>query len=42
MLVLQNPKMHYPFNFRGRVSCPRGRGEGVIVFETDLSFHVAQ
>ena len=42
MLVLQNPKMRYPFNFRGRVRCPRGRGEGVIVFETDLAFYVAQ
>ena len=42
MLVLQNPKMRYPFNFRGIVRCPRGRGEGVIVFETDLAFYVAQ
>ena len=35
-------KMRYPFDFKGRVRCPRGRGEGVIVFETDLAFDVAQ
>ena len=35
-------KMRYPFDFRSRVRCSRGRGKGVIVFETDLAFHVAQ
>ena len=43
MLVFQDSEiMRYPFDFRSRVSCSRGRGKEVIVFETDLAFHVAQ
>ena len=35
-------KMRYPFGFRSRVRCSRGRSKRVIVFETDLAFYVAQ
>ena len=42
MLVFQDSKMRYLFDLRSRVRCSRGRGKGVIVFETDLAFYVAQ
>ena len=41
MLVFQDSEMCYPFDFRSRVRCSRGRGKGVIVFEIDMAFHVA-
>ena len=42
MLVFQDSKMRYPFDFRSRARCSRGRSKGVIVFETDLKFYIAQ
>ena len=42
MLVFLDSKMSYSFDFRSRVCCSRGRSKGVIVFETDLAFYVAQ
>ena len=42
MLVFQDSKMQYPFDFRSRVCCSPGRNKGVIVFETGLAFYVAQ
>ena len=42
MLVFQDSKMRYPFDFRSRVGSSRGRCKGVIVFETGLAFYVAQ
>ena len=42
MLVFQDSKMRYPFDFRSRVRCSRGRSKRVVVFETDLAFNVAQ
>ncbi|CAN0335516.1 unnamed protein product, partial [Ascophyllum nodosum] len=32
----------YPFDFRSGVCRSRGRGKGVIVFETGLAFYVTQ
>ena len=34
--------MRYPFDFRSRVRCSRGRGKEVIVFERDLAFYSAE
>ena len=42
MLVFQDSKMRYRFDFISRVRCSRGRSKGVIVFETGLTFYVAQ
>ena len=42
MLVLQDSKMRYAFDFRSRVRCSRERFRVVIVFETDWAFYVAQ
>ena len=42
MLVFQDSKMRYPFDFRSRVRGSRGRSKGVIVFETDLELYIAQ
>ena len=42
MMVFQDSEMRYPFDFRSRVRCFRGRNEGVIVFKTGLAFYVAQ
>ena len=42
MLVFQDSKMRYPFDFRDRVRCSRGCSKGVSVFETDVAFYVAQ
>ena len=42
MLVFQDSGMRYPFDFRSRVRCSRGRSKGIIVFETGLAFYVAQ
>ena len=38
----QGSKMRYPFDFRSRVRCSRGRCKGVIVFATDLAFYFSQ
>ena len=42
MLVFQDLEMRYPFDFRSGVCRSRGRGKGVIVFETGLAFYVTQ
>ena len=42
MLAFQDLKIRYPFDFRSRVRCSRGHSKGVIVFETELEFYVAQ
>ena len=31
MVVFQDSKMRYPFDFRSRLRCSRGRGKGVII-----------
>ena len=42
MLVFQDSKMRYPFDFRSRVRCSRGRSKEVVVFETYFEFYIAQ
>ena len=42
MLVFQDSKMRYPFDFGSRVSRSRGRSKGVNAFEIDVAFYVAQ
>ena len=42
MLVFRDSEMRYPLDFRSRVRCSWKRCRGVIVFETDFAFYVAQ
>ena len=35
MLFFQDSEMRYPFDFRSRVRCSRGRSKGVIFGGTD-------
>ena len=38
MLVFQDSEMRYPFDFRSRVRCSRGRGIGVLLLRQSSRF----